>query len=130
MSSERPAAAARELLEGAIAARVFPGAVAEVGDRSGVLWRETLGRLTFERDARVVDSRTIFDLASLAKPIATTSVILALMSTGALGLDDTVARFFEEWRGADREHVTIQDLLEHASGLAARLIDVAPQSRR
>ena len=38
--------------------------------------------------------------------------------------------FFDEWRGADRERVTVRDLLEHASGLAARLIDVPPESRR
>ena len=37
---------------------------------------------------------------------------------------------FEEWRGSDREHVTIQDLWEHASGLPARLVDSPPIVRR
>jgi CubicO group peptidase (beta-lactamase class C family) len=37
---------------------------------------------------------------------------------------------FDEWRGPDREAATVQDLLEHASGLAARLVDPPPASRR
>jgi CubicO group peptidase (beta-lactamase class C family) len=41
-----------------------------------------------------------------------------------------VSLFFEEWRGADRERATIRDLLEHASGLPARLVDGPPASRR
>src|SRR5262245_60946165 len=40
---------------------------------------------------------------------------------GRLSLDDRVASRLPHWRGADREHVTIADLLEHASGLTAYL---------
>jgi CubicO group peptidase (beta-lactamase class C family) len=109
---------------------VFPGAAAEVGDRSGVVWRESFGRLTFEPTARRVTERTVYDLASLAKPIATTSIIMGLSATRALSLETPVAECFAEWRGADREEVTVQDLLEHSSGLAARLVDRAPTLRR
>src|SRR5207237_407648 len=44
--------------------------------------------------------------------------------------DDSLGRSLPEWRGADRERVTVRDLLEHASGLPARLIDRPPESRR
>lgn len=121
--------AARELLLRAIAARLFPAAVAEVGDRSGVLWREAFGTLTFD-DGRPTVASTIFDLASLTKPIATTSIVLDLIAQGRLQLSDTLTTFFDEWRGTDREHVTVRDLLEHASGLAARLPDQPSASRR
>ena len=43
--------------------------------------------------------------------------------SGALRLDERVSTFFGDWRGADRESVTVRDLLEHASGLPARLLD-------
>ncbi len=55
---------------------------------------------------------------------------MELAQAGRVRLDEPVSLFFEEWRGADREPVTVRDLLEHASGLAARLIDVPPASRR
>ncbi len=49
---------------------------------------------------------------------------------GALQLDARVADFFTDWRGVDREGVTVRDLLEHASGLPARLVDSPPGTRR
>jgi CubicO group peptidase (beta-lactamase class C family) len=126
----RPIDIARSAIEDAIRSRVFPGAAVEVGDRSGVVWRAAFGRLTFEPSARAVTPRTVYDLASLAKPIATASVIMKLIAARALGLETRVAECFDEWRGGDREAVTVQDLLEHAGGLAARLVDQAPTLRR
>ena len=38
---------------------------------------------------------------------------------GVLALDDPIGRHLPRWRGADREAVTIRDLLAHASGLPA-----------
>jgi CubicO group peptidase (beta-lactamase class C family) len=57
-------------------------------------------------------------------------VLLDLLAAGAVTLHDPVAQFFPEWTGADRESVTLQDLLEHASGLSARLVDKPPEGRR
>jgi serine-type D-Ala-D-Ala carboxypeptidase len=49
---------------------------------------------------------------------------------GHVQLDSAVSEFFGEWRGKDRDSVTVRDLLEHCSGLAARLVDAPPESRR
>jgi CubicO group peptidase (beta-lactamase class C family) len=122
--------AARALLERAIQDRLFPAATAEVGDSRGVLWRTAHGRLTFDAGAAPADADTIFDLASLTKPIATTSVIMQIVARGALDIREPVATFFAEWRGQDREAATVQDLLEHSAGLAARLVDRPPHGRR
>jgi len=120
----------RAEVQRAVDGRVFPAAVAEVGNDCGVIWRQAFGSLTFDATAGVVGDDTIFDLASLTKPLATTSLVLKLVGDGQLGLADSVESFFEEWRGQDRDSVTIQDLLEHASGLPARLVDRSPASRR
>jgi CubicO group peptidase (beta-lactamase class C family) len=109
---------------------MFPAATAEAGDSRGVLWRTAAGALTFEAGAPPAGDSTIFDLASLTKPIATTSVILQLAGRGALDVLEPVATFFAEWRGEDRERATVQDLLEHSAGLAPRLIDRPPHGRR
>ena len=121
---------ARAVILRALHDRVFPAAVAGIGDSRHVLWSEPFGRLTFDDSSPATSKHTIFDLASLTKPIATTSSILQLVSAGRLDMREPVATFFAEWRGEDREKATVQDLLEHSSGLAARLIDPTPGSRR
>jgi CubicO group peptidase (beta-lactamase class C family) len=122
--------AARHIIARAIAARIFPAASLEVGSSAGVLWEEASGTLTFGAGALPVTLATPFDLASLTKVIATTTILMELVRTERVRLDDPVSTFFNEWRGADREAVTLRDLLEHASGLAARLVDAPPNSRR
>jgi CubicO group peptidase (beta-lactamase class C family) len=82
------------------------------------------------QDALETPFDTPFDLASLTKPIATTTVVMNLVSNRHVALDEPVARAMGEWRGDDRSAVTFRDLLEHASGLAARLVDAPPGSRR
>jgi len=121
---------ARTVIDAAIAARTFPAAAAEVGAAHGIVWAQQFGRLRFDPDAPPALQDTIFDLASLTKPIATTSIAMSLLGSGALALDAQVSDFFDDWRGADRETVTVRDLLEHASGLPARLVDQPPATRR
>jgi CubicO group peptidase (beta-lactamase class C family) len=119
----------RRILRDAVAAGVFPGAVANVGSSDGAIWHEAFGRLTIGGPAPATTA-TIFDLASLTKVLATTTVAMSQVRRGLVSLDDRVGTFFPEWRGADREAVTVRDLLEHASGLPARLFDAPPDSRR
>jgi CubicO group peptidase (beta-lactamase class C family) len=52
------------------------------------------------------------------------------VADGAVTLGEPVSSCFPEWAGADRRDVTAADLLEHASGLSARLLDAPPHSRR
>jgi CubicO group peptidase (beta-lactamase class C family) len=121
---------ARRLLLDAIAARVFPSAVAHIGSSAGLIWRDRLGTRTFEAESVPVTQTTPYDLASLTKPIATTTMVMDLVRRGALRLDEPLASCFSEWRGTDRESVTVRDLLEHSSGLPARLVDPPPAGRR
>src|SRR5919197_552383 len=114
----------------AFAARVLPASAIEVGSSARVLDRDAFGTLTFAEGAAPAAIDTPFDLASLTKVIATTTALMRLIGRGAVRLDDRIAGFFEEWRGQDREDVTVADLLEHASGLAARLIDPPGSGRR
>ena len=121
---------ARGVVERAIADRVFPAAALEVGASTGPLWRDALGTLTFDAGSPESALDTPFDLASLTKVIVTTTVMMDLVRAGRVGLDTTVRSCFAEWRAADRDQVMVRDLLEHASGLAARLVDAPPRGRR
>lgn len=112
---------AGRVIERGIERRAFPSAVVEVGSRAAATWREAFGRLTYAEDAPLTTDDTIFDLASLTKVIATTTRAMQAVDSGAIALEDPVARYLRAWRGADREHVALADLLEHTSGLTAYL---------
>jgi CubicO group peptidase (beta-lactamase class C family) len=108
------------LLEG-ILDRAFPAATAEVGRSHGPIWQRAFGTLTYEAGSPGVGHDTIFDLASLTKIIATTTLVMRAVDDGLLKLENRVAAHTPEWRGTDREAVTVRDLLAHASGLPAYL---------
>jgi CubicO group peptidase (beta-lactamase class C family) len=113
--------AASALLREAIAGGAFPAASVDVGRAGGPLWRYAIGRLTFDPEAPHAAHDTIFDLASLTKVIATTTLAMRAIDDGRLRLDDRVGAWIRDWRGADRDDVTVRDLLAHASGLTAYL---------
>jgi hypothetical protein len=112
---------ARRIIEEARADGIFPAATAEIGSSTGPVWSEAFATATFA---------TPFDIASLTKVIATTTVIMELVRQDSLQLDERVSVFFGEWHGTGRDTVTVRDLLEHASGLPARLLDAPPAGRR
>jgi CubicO group peptidase (beta-lactamase class C family) len=93
---------------------VFPAAVVDVGRHDRVLWQEPFGVLSREPEAPPTQLDTIFDLA-------TTTVAMAAVDARRLAVDDLVSRWLPEWRGQDRQNVTVADLLAHVSGLTAHL---------
>jgi CubicO group peptidase (beta-lactamase class C family) len=109
----------RQVLLEAVRARVTPCAVAEVGDRSGPLWRDAVGTLEYAADAPAATEATVFDLASLTKIVATTTLAMRSTESGWLRLDAPLREYLSGWRANDRADVTIADLLEHAAGLPA-----------
>ncbi len=112
---------ARRVVLDALERRAFPAAVVEVGTSRDVRWREPFGYLTYDAGAPEVGLDTVFDLASLTKVIATTTLVLHLVERGRLALDDPIRRWIPSWNGADRRDVTIEDALSHATGLPAWL---------
>jgi CubicO group peptidase (beta-lactamase class C family) len=113
--------AARHILQRAVAERACPAAVIEVGTSRQLLWREAFGRLTFDPDSAPADDDTVFDLASLTKVLATTTLVMRLVERGILSLDDPVASHIHGWRDDGPVIVTMRDLLSHCAGLPAHV---------
>jgi len=111
--------AAREVVLSGLAARAYPAAVVEVGRSRGPLWREAFGRLTYDANAPATRLDTVFDLASLTKVIATTSLVMRAARENRLSLDTRVADRLDGWSDGDRAAITIRHLLDHSSGLPA-----------
>jgi CubicO group peptidase (beta-lactamase class C family) len=114
-----PPVRVRQLLDAGVAEGAYPAAVLEVGREAGVIWRHATGRLTYEPGAEAASEETVFDLASLTKVIVTTTLAMQLEERRALRLSDPVSAWVTAWRGRDRAHVRVRDLLEHCSGLTA-----------
>src|SRR5262245_2486189 len=74
-----------EVLLRAVRERIFPGAVACAGSSAGVRFTSGVGRLDYA-GGRPVSSSTVYDLASLTKVVATTSVLVRLVEQGRLSL--------------------------------------------
>lgn len=105
------------MLERAVSQGSIGGGVVLVGNRSGVTYTASRGRLGLSADATALNERTIFDIASLTKVVATAPAIMKLLEEGRISLLDPLTRWFPEFVGTGREDVTILNLLTHSSGL-------------
>ena len=112
------------LCEQAAAEKVFPGAALAVCLGGDLVALRGFGRHTYANDAAPTTAETIWDLASLTKPIAAVSMAMLLYERGLLHLDATLVELLPEFVRADandprRREVTVRMLLEHSSGLPA-----------
>jgi CubicO group peptidase (beta-lactamase class C family) len=95
----------------------FPGAIAVVGTRSGVVAKVAVGALDWADDGSAPDEATLWDLASLTKVIALTSAVMHLSQQGAIDVEAPVQRYLPEWTGPWKDRVRVRDLLTHSAGL-------------
>ncbi|MGC2401785.1 MAG: serine hydrolase domain-containing protein [Acidobacteriaceae bacterium] len=114
--------AAYSVLENAIRERAFPGAAFGVLAHDRVLALDGIGTFTYESVAKPVTASTVFDLASVTKVVATTSMAMLLYQKGLLELDRPLVQILPafaegEPSGSARRAVTLRMLLAHASGL-------------
>ncbi len=106
------------LVEADIADKKLPGAVVLVGHRGKIVFRKAYGNRSLVPTVEPMTIDTIFDLASLTKPIATATSIMILVEQGKLRLNDTVGKYIPDIDDPEAKKVTIQQLLTHTSGYA------------
>lgn len=110
------------IIDEAIAHHAFPGATLAVtlGDR--LLAWHGFGRFTYEATSPEASRETVWDLASLTKAFATTSIAMLLYERGQLSLDAPIVELLPGFAAPSdprRNAVTVRMLLEHSSGLPA-----------
>jgi CubicO group peptidase (beta-lactamase class C family) len=106
----------RRFLENGVGAGVFPGAVLMVAQGDEIAFREAVGYRCLIPEHLTMEIDTIFDLASLTKPLATTLALMKLVESGKIGLDRPLANFFLEPLPEDKGVVTTRLLLCHSAG--------------
>ena len=125
----------RDLMQRGVKDGVFPGGVLLVAKKDGVVFFEPFGhaRLT---PKRAMTTDTVFDLASLTKPLATTVVLMLLVQQGKLNLDQTLGTVISDFSGRKNSHITVRQLLSHTSGLPdyqpyyKELVELSPSERK
>jgi CubicO group peptidase (beta-lactamase class C family) len=105
------------IVERAVAARAFPGAVLAVGRDGALVHLRALGRLSYDPGADAVATDTLYDLASLTKVVVTTTLAMILVDEGKLDLDARVHDFLPAFSGPAKERVTVRQLLTHSGGV-------------
>lgn len=106
------------LVNADIADKKLPGAVVIVGHRGKIVYRKAFGNRSLVPTVEKMTVDTIFDVASLTKPIATATSIMILMEQGKLRLNDTIGKFIPDIDDPEAKKVTIYQLLTHTSGYA------------
>ena len=104
------------LVEKDIKDKKLPGAVVLVGRKGKIVYRKAFGNRALVPAVEKMTVDTIFDAASLTKPITTATSVMILVERGQLRLNDTIDKFFPELKGRDSGKITVQQLLTHVSG--------------
>jgi serine-type D-Ala-D-Ala carboxypeptidase len=105
------------LLQEGVSNHVFPGAVLLVVYRQEEVFFEAAGNAALKPNLVSMERLTVFDLASLTKPLATTLAMMKLVDDGAVSLDEPIGALLPGMDTKDKERITLRLLLSHASGL-------------
>lgn len=107
-----------DLMQQGIRENVFPGAVLLVGKGDARLFVEAYGKANLFSN-QPMTRETVFDLASLTKPLATTLAVARLVDQGRIRLEQPVGKWMPALAGSDKAAITIRQLLCHQGGFPA-----------
>jgi len=110
-----------EFLQSRIDAKDFPSAVYLVAEKGEIVLQDALGFAVVEPEEIAARTDTIYDLASLTKPLVTGLLCAKLIEKGEINLDDKIAKYFSGFENDEKREITIENLLTHTSGFQAWL---------
>ncbi len=108
-----------ELVREAVEKNDVPGAVVLVGYQGEVVLRRAYGNAGLRPQERAMTAETIFDLASLTKPIATSTAAMMLLEEGKIELDTPVSKYLPVFNTGEKAKITVRHLLTHTAGFVA-----------
>jgi CubicO group peptidase (beta-lactamase class C family) len=110
----------QDLLKAGLNQGVYTAAVALVGLQGELCWAGAAGAVSQDSGAAAVTLNTIFDLASLTKPLATALALMVLADRGKIDLATPLGAILpHDWLPSDKHPLTLKSLLTHRAGLPA-----------
>ncbi|MCL2290695.1 MAG: serine hydrolase [Bacteroidetes bacterium] len=107
-----------QIIEDGIKEKVFPGCQVLVLKKGKPIFAKNYGTINYQ-DKNHVTAHTIYDVASITKPLATTLALMKLYDEKKFSLKDTIGKFVPWLIGSDKSGLRIEELLTHTSGLRA-----------
>jgi CubicO group peptidase (beta-lactamase class C family) len=107
------------IVEVALREGAAPGAAVAIGRHGRLVHLKGYGTVDYSPGAAAVTPATLFDLASLTKVVATTTVAMMLEEKGRLDLARPVHFYVPEFDAPDKAAITVGMLLTHTGGLEA-----------
>ena len=104
------------IIEKGIKDKVFPGCQVWVAKNGKPLFVKNYGTTNYEKN-HPVTSRTLYDVASITKPLATTLALMKLYDDGKFLLTDSIGKYVKWLVGSNKSGLLIEELLTHTSGL-------------
>jgi CubicO group peptidase (beta-lactamase class C family) len=109
-----------KLVKVAIEEAVAPGVAIAVGRNGHIAYMKGYGYIDWNQPGSpAVDTNTLYDLASLTKVVATTTLAMILEEAGQLDINRTVASYLPEFNSPEKAQITVRQLLTHSGGLEA-----------
>jgi len=94
----------------------LPGCVIAIGRRDGVSYMKAFGHRSLKPSASLMTTDTVFDLASLTKPVATATCAMQMIEQGRLRLQDNVADLIPRFGANGKEEIVVEQLFLHTAG--------------
>lgn len=107
------------VVNSAIINHAFPGAQVLIWKDGKTIYEKPYGHFTYDENSPEVTKKTLYDLASVTKVIATTTAAMICYDRKLFSLDDPVVKFIPEFGVNGKDKITIKNLLLHNSGLPA-----------
>ena len=106
----------KSLLNEGVEGGVYPGAVLLVGHKGENVFFQEMGHRSLAPSSDLMQKDTIFDLASLTKPLATSLAIMSMVDKEAVYLDQPLTDLLAETVPEDKRNLTLRLLLCHSAG--------------
>lgn len=104
------------LMQAAVANGVFSGSALLVARDDCIVFNEAYGKISND-SSTAVTSETVFDLASLTKPLVTAPAVMQLVSQKTISLDTKITDVLPSFTGDGKNQISVANLLCHNSGL-------------
>ncbi len=126
----------KELLIKGVSNGVYPGAVLLVAHGGEIVYFQEVGQRSLIRTAGSMTKDTIFDLASLTKPLATTLALMRCVDERKIDIDQTLKKLLPVTLPKDKQDLSLRLILSHSAGFAdwksfyLKLIEFEPEKRK
>ncbi len=107
------------IVQKGIEAHAYPGAQLLVAKEGKVVYNQAYGRQNYDTKSAIVDTTTLYDVASLTKVAATTLAVMKLYEAGKIDLDDKLSHYLSYLKHSNKKNITIRQTLSHIARLKA-----------